>query len=225
MVQQAKARGWGTLTEITKNKKNKTLYPTLLLLPNLIGYIRIALIILVIFIAFRHPVLTFIVYFIAGNLDAVDGYLARRLNQESKIGTILDYAVDRAGEVVLFFILATLYPSAWSFFCLLLILDIFSHICQLYSTVFSSQQSHKHIGKQQGGVLGLYYSNRIVLYCACASYDLWLGSLYLYHFFPSTGLYYLSILLLPGFVFKVIVHIMQIISVFRTVSALDELDS
>lgn len=192
----------------------------LLTLPNLIGYFRVALIVVVIFTAFKHPLLTFVLYFVSANLDAVDGYLARRLGQVSKLGTVLDYAIDRGSDTVLFMILATVYREWWSFFCLMLMLDIFSHICQVYSTVFSTQKSHKQVGKRQGLLLGLYYSNRKVLYWACASHDLWLGCLYLLYFFPSSWLFYVSFIFLPGFAFKVLIHVLQILNACKRVAAM-----
>ena len=203
--------------------QSPSLWRVLTLIPNLVGYFRIALLIAVLFIAFSHPVLTFVLYFIGGNLDAVDGYLARRLNQTSKIGTILDYATDRASDIVVFMILATVYPHWWSVFVLLLMLDIFSHICQVYSTVFSTQKSHKLIGRSQGSLLSLYYTNRAVLYFTCASHDLWLGCMYLLHFYPMHWLFVLQFFLLPGFIFKVIIHLMQIWAVFHRVSAEEQI--
>ncbi len=199
---------------ITSKHYNSSLW----LLPNIIGYIRIILLLSVVFIAFSRPLLTFIIYLVAANLDAVDGFLARKLNQQSKLGAILDYATDRGSDVLMFLMLAVLYKEAWSFFCFLLMLDIFSHICQLYSTVFLKQESHKNIGKQQGRLLNLYYSSRPVLYYACASYGLWLACWYLHYFYPLAWMYYLSFVFLPGFVFKVVVHFIQVVSVFRMVS-------
>lgn len=194
---------------------------SLLLIPNLIGYCRIVLLIGVVLFALAHPVLTVVLYFISGNLDAIDGLCARKLNQESRIGIILDYAIDRASVVVLFMILSILYVHEWEFFCFLLMLDIFSHICQVYSTVFMKLNSHKSVGKQQGLILRLYYSNRSVLYFACASHDLWLACLYLYYFYPLKSILYISLIFLPGFIFKVIIHLSQITSVFKTVSQND----
>ena len=203
--------------------ESPSLWRVLTLAPNLIGYIRIALLVSVLFIAFNYPLLTFILYFIGGNLDAVDGYLARRLNQTSKVGTILDYATDRASDIVVFMILAALYPQWWALFVLLLMLDIFSHICQVYSTVFSTEKSHKLIGKSQGSLLSLYYTNRVVLYFTCASHDLWLGCMYLLHFFPLHWLFILQFFLLPGFVFKCVIHLLQIWTVFHKVSAEEQI--
>lgn len=187
-------------------------------IPNLIGYFRISLLFVTIFNATTSPIVAFISQLVGGNLDGLDGYCARRFNQESRLGQVLDYAIDRASTVVTFMILAVLYPSHWAFFCLMLALEIFSHICQVYSTVFSSEQSHKLVGHKQSFLLRQYYTNRWVLCFACASHDLWLGLIYLYYFFPHATLLYLTFICLPGFILKTLVHLIQIFSVFRFVT-------
>lgn len=206
------------MTESTKIDNITSTSSPLLFIPNLIGYCRLILLMGVVAFALSHPAVTFFLYFISGNLDAIDGFCARKLKQESRIGMILDYAIDRASVAIIFLILSILYIHQWAFFCFLLMLDIFSHICQVYSTVFTKLQNHKLVGKQQGFILGVYYSNRTILYFTCASHDLWLASLYLYYFYPWHSILYISLIFLPGFIFKVIVHLYQIISVFKTVS-------
>lgn len=200
-------------------------YAVLLLIPNIIGYIRLALLAVVVLTALHHPLIAFVAYFISGNLDAVDGYCARKFNQESRIGTILDYAIDRTSDTLLFLILVIIYPQIWGLFCILLMLDIFSHICQVYSTVFSALKNHKLVGREQGPILRLYYTNRIILYIACASYGMWMACFYLYHFFPEHWILVISFIFLPGFIFKVIIHFLQIIAVFRRVAATDSVNN
>jgi len=188
------------------------------LIPNLIGYVRIALLFVTVFNAMTAPIIAFISQFVGGSFDGLDGYCARRFNQESRLGRVLDYAVDRASTVIIFMILAMLYPTHWTFFCLMLALDIFSHICQVYSTVFSNQSSHKMVGHKQSFLLRQYYTNRKVLFFACASHDMWLGFMYLYYFFPHATFLYLTFVCLPGFILKTLIHLIQIFSVFRFVT-------
>lgn len=47
---------------------------------NIVGYIRIALLIFTTFIIFTHPITTVILYALSQALDFVDGPLARKFN-------------------------------------------------------------------------------------------------------------------------------------------------
>ncbi len=69
----------------------------ILTLPNLVTFARLALIPLFIWLALGPKQITaaFIVGGIAGSTDFIDGKLARRLGQVSKLGTAMDPFVDR----------------------------------------------------------------------------------------------------------------------------------
>lgn len=191
---------------------------TILLIPNLIGYFRIFMLVCAVAIAFVQPFWSFIAFFISGLLDMADGYCARRLKQESKMGAVLDFAIDRSTDVAIFMILVIVYPKAWIILSLILMLDIFSHICQLYSTIFLKIDNHKLVDKSHGILLWAYYTKRAFLVFGCLSYGLLLAMFYLYHFYPMPVLLYLILLFAPGFIFKVVVHCLQITRVFRVVS-------
>ena len=193
-------------------------HPTWRLIPNLIGYSRIIFLFVGMVFALHQPIVAFIAFFISANLDALDGYCARRFNQSSKLGAALDFATDRVTVTVFIVILIILYQSYWLWLALLLVLDIFSHICQIYATVFVKSEHHKHIAHHQGRWLMLYYSHRGVLYATCALHDGFLISLYLYYFYANTFFVMTLLLCLPGFLFKIAIHLLQITSVFRLLS-------
>ncbi|KAK7882233.1 hypothetical protein WMY93_028407 [Mugilogobius chulae] len=65
----------------------------LLFWPNLIGYIRICLL-LCAWVFYKSPVVFLPLYTTSVLLDEVDGWLARRLKQVSKFGAWLDVVVD-----------------------------------------------------------------------------------------------------------------------------------
>jgi cardiolipin synthase len=56
----------------------------------------------------NQPVLAFYVFVVAGLSDAVDGTVARALNQQSEFGTILDPIADKLMLVSVFIVLAYL---------------------------------------------------------------------------------------------------------------------
>lgn len=67
-----------------------------LTIPNLLTFLRIALIpVFAIFLVYHKEGWALIVFTIAGVSDGVDGFIARRLNQESELGTIIDPIADK----------------------------------------------------------------------------------------------------------------------------------
>jgi cardiolipin synthase len=83
-------RGGGTVEE------------RILTIPNLLSFVRLLLVPVFLWLVLgpKHDVLALVVLMVSGITDYLDGKLARRLNQASKIGAILDPVADR------FFILA-----------------------------------------------------------------------------------------------------------------------
>lgn len=100
-------------------RKNTFLSPKdLFLLPNLITLSRL---ILSLYLFNQYSLNTFstfyLVFIIAliGISDSVDGIVARKLNQVSRLGTILDPVCDRIVFVLLLFWLVEIFPN-WFFY-------------------------------------------------------------------------------------------------------------
>ena len=74
----------------------------ILTIPNALSFVRLLLVPVFLWLVLgpQHDVLALVVLMVSGITDYLDGKLARRLNQASKIGAILDPVADR------FFILA-----------------------------------------------------------------------------------------------------------------------
>ncbi len=196
---------------------------TALYIPNVICYIRLVLLCCTPWFALHQPLIAIGFYFSSAILDAADGYLARRLGQESYLGAILDYTIDRASLCIMQLILALIYPSFWMFFAFILALDIGSHICHLYSSLFLKRKHHKEVNLNYGQWLNLYYSKRVVLFLTCFFHDLWFTWAYLYHFYPQQKWLWLAfIIFLPGFLFKTMIHILQIKASLQVIVQLDE---
>jgi len=68
--------------------------PVALYVPNLLGYARIQLAFLGLIYAHEHASTAILIWISSGTLDLFDGILARRLNQTSTFGILLDIAAD-----------------------------------------------------------------------------------------------------------------------------------
>lgn len=67
-----------------------------LTIPNLLTFLRMALIpVFAILLVYNREGWALIVFTIAGVSDGVDGFIARRLKQESELGTIIDPVADK----------------------------------------------------------------------------------------------------------------------------------
>eukprot|EP00826_Nyctotherus_ovalis_P060580 TRINITY_DN8517_c0_g1_i5.p1 TRINITY_DN8517_c0_g1~~TRINITY_DN8517_c0_g1_i5.p1 ORF type:complete len:212 (-),score=16.87 TRINITY_DN8517_c0_g1_i5:146-781(-) len=104
-----------------------------LYVPNIIGYLRLACF----FVAFYHfktnHIVFLVFYALSHILDAFDGMAARKLNQCSKFGAMLDMIVDRMATISLMMSLGSIYPHLYFYFLLMALIDMVSHWYQMYS--------------------------------------------------------------------------------------------
>jgi cardiolipin synthase len=78
----------------------------ILTIPNLLTFLRMALIpVFAITLFYGHNAWALLIFFVAGASDGVDGFVARRFNQESELGTILDPIADKLLMTTAFVIL------------------------------------------------------------------------------------------------------------------------
>ncbi len=70
--------------------------------PNIIGYLRIALLVSALWTGPAFPWFTFCLFLVNFSLDFFDGLLARTLNQTSAFGAWLDVAIDNTSRGVLY---------------------------------------------------------------------------------------------------------------------------
>jgi CDP-diacylglycerol--inositol 3-phosphatidyltransferase len=183
--------------------------------PNIIGYIRLILLCLALFLFKSLPLVAVLCYIVSSVLDAFDGFFARFLKQSSNFGIVLDYCTDRLTIVVLIAALIITLPKLWVAWVLILGLDLFSHYCQLYFTILSNVSHHKNIKAVKFKSLRLYYNSRLVLFLACLSQELFLATFVLYFLWPKQWMIILFVISIPGFIFKNWVHILQIIQVIQ----------
>src|SRR5271170_7791676 len=112
-----------------------------------IGYSRIVLAVLSLYYMPLHPRTCSLLYSISCLLDALDGFAARKFEQSTKFGAVLDMVTDRCTTACLLVFLASAFPR-WSIvFQGLISLDLASHYMHMYATLSmgGSGQSHKKI--------------------------------------------------------------------------------
>lgn len=151
-------------------------------IPNQIGYVRILTAILSFFCMKNHPVYTLILYGVSGFLDAFDGYAARKFNQGTRFGAVLDMVTDRCATSSLICFLCVIYPQYCVLWQLLVSLDLTSHYMHMYAMMSSGSSSHKNVDKSHSKILSLYYNNRNVLFVVCLVNELFYVAVYLHHF-------------------------------------------
>ncbi|EED90962.1 phosphatidylinositol synthase, partial [Thalassiosira pseudonana CCMP1335] len=137
----------------TSKPNQTTANEVLLYIPNLIGYIRVIFTLLSLILMICIPDLwafAIILYVSSFVGDLFDGMAARRFGQCSTFGGLLDMVTDRCSTAGLLCALSNEYSGQPSFlFTMLIILDISSHWCQMYSTT-SLKQHHKSAEGNKG---------------------------------------------------------------------------
>ncbi|KAF7810777.1 putative CDP-diacylglycerol--inositol 3-phosphatidyltransferase 2 [Senna tora] len=151
-----------------------------LYIPNIIGYIRVLINIVAFYLCFRNKILFSVLYFFSFVCDAVDGWCARKFNQVSTFGAVLDMITDRISTACLLVILSQVYRPGMIFLSLLA-LDIASHWLQMYSTFLLGKASHKDVKDSTNWLFRAYYGNRMFMAYCCVSCEV----LYLLLFFLS----------------------------------------
>eukprot|EP00558_Chaetoceros_sp_UNC1202_P004649 CAMPEP_0197239118 /NCGR_PEP_ID=MMETSP1429-20130617/5632_1 /TAXON_ID=49237 /ORGANISM="Chaetoceros sp., Strain UNC1202" /LENGTH=236 /DNA_ID=CAMNT_0042698463 /DNA_START=49 /DNA_END=759 /DNA_ORIENTATION=+ len=215
----------------------------LLFIPNLIGYTRVVASLFSFFLMIFAPNQWFMAtmsYIYSFAADLFDGMAARRFNQCSAFGGLLDMVTDRCSTLGLLFILYGEYgsPSAPDnkyfglyrmLFLLLAVLDISSHWCQMYST--ASLQIHH---KSDEGNVGRFFLVRWYYQCypffgyCCVSAEVTYITMYaLLHLANGNGgsmamlkvaVEILWKICIPGCATKQIVNVFQLCSACRAVA-------
>ncbi|GER41158.1 CDP-diacylglycerol--glycerol-3-phosphate3-phosphatidyltransferase [Striga asiatica] len=139
-----------------------------LYVPNVIGYARIIMNCFAFAICFENKRIFSILYFISFVFDALDGWFARKLNQVSTFGAVLDMVTDRISTACLLVILSQVYRPGFIFLSLLA-LDIASHWLQMYSSFLVGKSSHKDVKDSTSWLFRLYYGNRKFMGYCCVS--------------------------------------------------------
>lgn len=191
-----------------------------LYVPNIIGYVRIALAV----VAFANywDYARFTALYLAGFLlDAADGYAARLLNQQSDFGAALDMLTDRLCTGALLTLLSHLYQPFAPVFLGLIVLDGYSHWLQMAASLCAGASSHKTSSPSR--ILAFYYW-RPVLTVVCLLNELFFLTLYLLRFLSvadpaHTPVAALAAVAAPVAVAKQVVSAWQVVAAHRLMGA------
>ena len=180
-------------------------------IPNKIGYARVITAVISFFTMPSCPIATGFVYSTSCLLDALDGTMARKYNQVSRLGAVLDMVTDRSTTAGLLCFLTLAFPKWAVFFQVLLALDISSHYMHMYASLAVAGGSHKNVTAESSPLLHLYYSRRDVLFTVCFFNETFFGGLYLMAFakYYTVGKW-LVILSFPLWAFKQFANVIQL---------------
>ncbi|KUI67872.1 CDP-diacylglycerol--inositol 3-phosphatidyltransferase [Cytospora mali] len=182
--EEVNMNGNGTAHEEDAPETPRSRENIFIFIPNLIGYVRIVLAISSLYYMPLHPRTCSILYSVSCLLDALDGYAARYYEQSTRFGAVLDMVTDRCTTACLLVFLSSAFPRWAIVFQGLISLDFASHYMHMYTTLAmgGSNQSHKQVDKSRSWLLNLYYTNRTVLFIACALNETFFIALYLLSF-------------------------------------------
>ncbi|KAH3890634.1 CDP-diacylglycerol--inositol 3-phosphatidyltransferase-like isoform X1 [Dreissena polymorpha] len=153
-----------------------------LFLPNIVDYFRVIFAFASFYYMKTDPWRASILYITSGLLDAIDGHLARTLNQGSKLGAMLDMLIDRMATMCLCAALVHFYPDYMLFFQAYMAIDIVSHWFHVQGSLMTGNTSHKVLDLSANPILRHYYHNKLILFVMCAANELFFCMLYLCYF-------------------------------------------
>jgi hypothetical protein len=81
--------------------------------PNVINYLRLCMVLFMLYHMRNRPILTFALCIVSGFIDSFDGDLARHFGQTSKLGYLLDLGMDRLTNFAQMFVLGSIFPAYW----------------------------------------------------------------------------------------------------------------
>jgi len=176
-------------TRIQGHKQRMAISPVYFYIANLITGSRILFAIVAFAFVFTNPWVFFFCYGISAVNDIADGHFARKYNQVSKLGAVLDMVTDRASTTCLIMVLTQLYPRYIFFFLTSVGMDIMSHFAHVVSQLSRGIENHKQVSAHQGWVLRLYYSNRLVLGFLCGFNEAFFALMYLNYFWSGPSIH------------------------------------
>jgi CDP-diacylglycerol--inositol 3-phosphatidyltransferase len=147
-----------------------------LYIPNLIGYLRVILMFAAYYIADAKPIIAGCLYASSQLLDMMDGWAARKFNQATNFGAMLDMVTDRCSGIGLMMLVAFRRPNLTLFCHAVIWLDICSHWAHMKIQAESGEKSHKDV-RSGFRLLQYYYKTKwfmVLLIVGAEGYPIYL---------------------------------------------------
>lgn len=192
--------------------------------PNIIGYVRIALLYVCYLAATRNWKLAMACYLLSFAGDLFDGWAARKFNQSSQFGYVLDMVTDRCATTGLLSILCGLYPKWIPSLLFAQMLDLGSHWYHMYSV--STESGHHKSAEalaDRNVVLRAFYGIYPLFAYLCVGAELTWVSLYVLHHDPAFAVGPLSLMWVTKFIFAPAMVMKNIVNMAQFGSAAQNL--
>ena len=211
------------------SKEMTTPVSVLLFVPNLIGYARVLLVAASFYLGSQlleetnnderqHKLLMAgLCYLGAFTGDLVDGWFARKLNQSSKFGGLLDMLTDRVSTCGLLILLSSVLPDRVLLFCGAAILDIWSHWLHMMSAKGHHKDAQVTTNTTQGfigflqSVVDNYYAIYPLFGYCCVTAELYWVLTFAQRFYSHDYFALMETPLMNGCLLKNIINVAQLL--------------
>ena len=233
----------------SKMNEKKTLVKTkfrdklkiLIYIANIIDLTRILFVFIAFLLADYNIFLTYIFYSLSVILDCFDGLAARKLNQLSRIGAMLDMVVDRVSTTLLSVLILKYSPNLSKLIQASIAIDIASHMLyvskqQVVSAFETNSVAHNHkfVRSTDNPVLKWYYGSKTILGTLCTLNEVFFIALLVYvsqkigtnaiNKFGTNLALVVMIPTLPGHIMKQLVNIIQLLDACNGIIEIDALE-
>jgi CDP-diacylglycerol--inositol 3-phosphatidyltransferase len=159
-----------------------------------------------------NPTLAGVMYVLGFAGDAVDGWVARKCDQSSKFGAVLDMITDRCATAGFLMVLSHLYPRYLNVWVSLMILDIASHWFHVTSVALQGHKSDTVL-EARNPILRMYYKMYYLFGYCCVGAEMFYVFLYIYYWTNNYKIWCMAVYIcLPGCAIKQIVNVVQLCS-------------
>jgi len=134
-------------TNVTESEpKPRTLKDVWWFVPNKIGYLRIFLGTTMLWAPYSYYIAVALAYFACHVLDLVDGIIARKLNQTSQFGAVLDYTTDVVTHSAMLMAIASLWPQMLGPLAVVMAVEVTGCVVSMYLTASGKYWKHTDNG-------------------------------------------------------------------------------
>lgn len=229
----------------TGTRTTTTASDVLWYVPNLIGYARVVLTLssfaLNLHDAASYWMVATLLYLASFVGDLFDGWAARKLQQTSSFGGVLDMITDRCSTLGFLFILSESYREVdernlqlffaplrfRALFLLLVLLDVSSHWCQMYASLACSSGAHhksEEGNKGRNFLVRWFYKYYFFFGYLCVGAEFTYILLFLQRHVTSEWQMYVQgglLVCVPGCAMKQAVNVAQLLSSAHAIAAYD----